>query len=305
MKSFKELVETAKKKAPRQCIVVRAEDETVLEGIRLAQDLELVSLVLVGNKTTIVQCAQNVNLNLENAKICDAENDTQALQKAIALVKEHGDFLMKGMLPTSAFLKGVLNKEWGLRTGKKVSHIAVLEIPNYHKLIFMSDGGMNPKLDLNIRIDIIRNAIETMRKLGIQRPKIGLIAASETINPDMPETTDAAKIVDLHRKGDINDCIIEGPFGFDVAISKKAAAHKKIKSEIAGDVDFLLMPNISAANIWAKGLIYFADAQPAGMVAGAQKPVIMLSRADTPETKLHSIALGVAISGSEDPTRSS
>jgi len=300
VKNFKELVETAKKKAPKQCIVVCAEDETVLEGVRLAQKLSLVSLVLVGNKDNIMKCARTVSLNLEKAIVHNAENETEALQKSIALVKEHGHFLMKGMLPTSMFLKGVLNKEWGLRTGKILSHIAVLEIPHYHKLILMSDGGMNPQLDLKIRIDIINNAIETMRALGIKQPKIGLIAASETVNPDMPETTDAMEIVELHKKGEIENCTIEGPFGFDVAISRKAAEHKKIKSEIAGDVDFLLMPNISAANIWAKGLIYFAHAKPAGMVAGAAKPVVMLSRADEPETKLHSIALGVALSQSTE-----
>lgn len=301
MKNFKELVDTAKKKAPKQCVVVCAEDEAVLEGIRLAQKLSLVAPILVGNKDNIIKCARTVGLNVERTVIHNAEDETEALQKSITLVQEHGHFLMKGMLPTSIFLKGVLNKEWGLRTGKILSHIAVLEIPHYHKLIFMSDGGMNPQLNLKIRIDIINNAIETMRVLGIEHPKIGLIAASETVNPDMPETIDALKIVELYKTGKIEHCVIEGPFGFDVAISQKAAEHKKIQSQIAGDVDFLLMPNISAANIWAKGLIYFAHAKPAGMVAGAAKPVVMLSRADEPETKLHSIALGVALSQSTDP----
>jgi phosphate butyryltransferase len=203
---------------------------------------------------------------------------------------------MKGMISTSVFLKGVLNREWGLRTGKILSHIAVLEVPGYHKLIFMSDGGMNPKLDFNIRLNITTNAIRTLHMLGIKEPRIGLVSASETIHPDMPETTDAAEIVRLYNKGEIKNCIIEGPFGFDVPISKQAADHKRIQSRIAGDVDFLLMPSISAANIWAKGLIIFANAKAAGMVAGAARPVIMLSRADKPETKLNSIALGVALS---------
>ncbi len=303
VKNFEELVDTAKKTAPRQCVVVCADDETVLQGVRLAQELRLISLVLVGNKENIMKCAHKVSLDLENVTVHNAENDTDALQKSIAIVKKHGDFLMKGMLPTSTFLKGVLNREWGLRTGKILSHIAVFEIPKYHKLIFMSDGGMNPRLDLKVRIDIIANALETMRCLGIKQPKIGLIAASETVNPDMPETTDAVKIIELHRSGEIGDCIIEGPFGFDVAVSKEAAAHKKIQSKIAGDVDFLLMPNISAANIWAKGLMYFADTKGAGFVAGSARPVIMLSRADTPETKLNSIALGVALSQHTETTK--
>lgn len=273
-----------------------AEDETVLEGIKRAQELKLVSPVLVGNTDKIRKCAKNVKLDMQRLEIHDAQDENEVIKKSISIVKEQGDFLMKGMLSTKAFLKGILNKEWGLRTGKILSHIAVLEVPGYHKLIFMSDGGMNPKLDLKVRIDIIRNAIETLRALGITKPKIGLIAASEAVNPDMPETTDAVAIVDMYQKGEIKHGIIEGPFGFDVAISKEAAERKKIKSEIAEDVDFLLMPNIATANIWAKGLIFFAHAQAAGMVAGAAKPVIMLSRADKPETKLHSIALGVVIS---------
>jgi phosphate butyryltransferase len=296
MKSFDNLISFAEKIGKKRCIVVMAQDETVLEGIKMAQELNLILPVLIGNKDSILQHAKNVNLDLNNMEIHAAQDENEAIKKSISLVKEHGDFLMKGALSTSAFLKGVLNKEWGLRTGKILSHIAVLEISGYHKLIFMSDGGMNPKLDLKIRIDIINNAVKMMKAINIQQPKIGLIAASEVINPDMPETTDAVKIVNLNKTGEIKDCIIEGPFGFDVAISKKASDHKKIKSAIAGDVDFLLMPNISAANIWAKGLIFFASAKAAGMIAGAAKPVIMLSRADKPETKLNSIALGVALS---------
>jgi phosphate butyryltransferase len=296
MKDFTQLIEFAKNKAPKQCVVVCAEDEKVLGGIRMAQKLQLISPVLVGNKENILKSAKAVNLSTDKIEINDTKDENEAIKKSLSIVKEQGDFLMKGMLSTSHFLKGVLDKQHGLRTGKILSHIAVLEIPGYHKLVFMSDGGMNPKLDLKIRIDIINNAIETLRALGIEQPKIGIVAASETINPDMPETTDAMKIVEMVSKGEIQNCKIEGPFGFDVAISKKAAEHKRMRSEISGDVDFLLMPNISAANIWAKGLIYFAKAKAAGMVAGAAKPVIMLSRADEPETKLNSIALGVAIS---------
>ncbi len=296
MKSFKELIAVAKKSGKKKCVVIMAQDTAVLEGIKLAQDQNLIHPILVGDESVIKELCKKIGLDIANAEIHDTIEENMALKKGILLVKDHGDFLMKGMISTSAFLKGVLNREWGLRTGKILSHIAVLEVPSYHKLIFMSDGGMNPKLDFNIRLDIMKNAIRTLHSLGIKEPKIGLVAASETIHPDMPETTDAAEIVKLFNKGEIKDCIIEGPFGFDVPISKQAAEHKKIQSRIAGDVDFLLMPSISAANIWAKGLIIFANAKAAGMIAGAAKPVIMLSRADKPETKLNSIALGVALS---------
>uniref|UniRef100_A0A7C4X923 Phosphate butyryltransferase n=1 Tax=candidate division WOR-3 bacterium TaxID=2052148 RepID=A0A7C4X923_UNCW3 len=295
MKNFKELLNFAKKKGKKRCVIVKAEDETVLEGISRALNEKLISAHLIGDKKAIEECSKKVNLDLKEVEIIDIRNVQEALKTGLAIVKEKGDFIMKGMISTSDFLRGILDKDYGLRTGKILSHIAVLEIPGYHKLIFMSDGGMNPKLDLQTRIDIINNGIELMDALGIKRPKIALVAASESVHPDMPETEDAVKIVEMNRQGKFQNALIDGPFGFDVAISEQAARHKKLKSEIAGDVDFLLMPNISAGNIWAKGLIYFAKAKAAGIVMGADKPVVMLSRADDAETKLNSIALGVAV----------
>ncbi|MGQ9817060.1 MAG: phosphate acyltransferase [bacterium] len=296
MKNFKDLLAFAKEKGKKQCIVVKAEDEPVLEGLKIAQQIGLITPVLIGDKATIKEVAKKIEFSLEGILIYDIGNETDVMKKGLTIVKEQGGFLMKGMLPTSTFLKGVLDKDYGLRTGNLLSHIAVLQIPGYHKLLFMSDGGMNPKLDLQVRIDIINNGIWLMNSLGIKKPKIALVAASEAVHPDMPETVDAIKIVEMNKNGEFKGAIIEGPYGFDVAVSKDAAEHKKIKTEIAGDVDFLLMPNISAGNIWAKGLIYFARAKAAGIVAGASKPVVMLSRADDAETKLNSIALGVAVS---------
>lgn len=273
-----------------------AEDNTVLEGVKMADDIGIITPILVGKKNDIALCAERANFDLGNAEVRDAHNEADAMQQAVKIVCDRGDFLMKGMISSSRFLKGVLEKNWGLRTGNILSHIAVLEIPGYHKLIFMSDGGMNPRLDLASRVGIIRNALTILRTIGISHPKIALIAASETVHPDMPETTDAVKIVQMYKNNELADCIIEGPFGFDVAVSREAAAHKQIESQIAGDVDFLLMPSISTANIWAKGIILFAGAQAAGTIAGAARPIIMLSRADTPATKLNSIALGVILS---------
>jgi phosphate butyryltransferase len=296
MRSFNELLQKAKTLGKKRCVVVCAEDNAVLEGIRLAHDLGLIIPVLVGNQAKITELAAAAGLDAGQCEIHDEPDSNRAVIRAMELVRDQGDFLMKGMLSTSSFLKGVLNKEQGLRSGKILSHVAVFEIPGYHKLLFMSDGGMNPKLDLNTRINIIDNAVHTLGKIGIEHPKIGLVAASETINPDMPETSDASKIVEMNRTGKIAGCTIDGPFGFDVAVSQKAAQIKKIESAVAGDVDFILMANISAANIWAKGLIYFAHTKAAGMIAGGQRPIIMLSRADDPATKLNSIALGVIIS---------
>jgi phosphate butyryltransferase len=298
MNSFDDVITSAKNKGQRRCVVVKAEDEAVLEGVRLAQESGLIKPILIGDATKINAIAGKLQIHLAACEIHDFPEETAAIVEANKQVRENGDFLMKGMLSTSSFLKGVLDKETGLRKGKILSHIAVLEIPSYHKLIFMSDGGMNPRLDLDTRIEIIKNAIETLNLMGIEKPKIGLIAASETIHPDMPETVDAARITEMNRTGNLTGATIAGPFGFDVAISKEAAAIKKIDNPVAGDVDFILMPNISAANIWAKGLIYFGKTKAAGLVAGALRPIIMLSRADEPVTKLNSIALGVIIAAS-------
>ncbi len=295
MRSFKELVERAKEKGIKRCVVARAEDEAVLEGIRLATELGIITPVLVGDRTNIERIARMVGLDTSGCEIHDEPEENGSIVRAIAIVREKGDFLMKGMLSTSTFLKGILNKETGLRKGTILSHIAAFEIPGYHKLLFMSDGGMNPKLDLKTRVSIIQNAIDALYLLGIATPKVGMVAASETLNPDMPETVDAAEIAAKARAGEFPGAVVDGPFGFDVAVSEKAAEAKNIASPVAGDVDFLLMPNISAANIWAKGLIYFGGTKAAGMVAGAQRPIIMLSRADDPETKLNSIALGVIL----------
>ena len=296
MKNFNELIQLAKTKGRKRCVVVKAEDDAVLEGIRLAMEQNLITPVLIGSQAAIKTAAAKVKLDLASIEIHDIADEKEAIKKGIEIIKAQGDFLMKGLLSTSAFLKGVLDKEFGLRTGKILSHIAVLEVPAYHKLLFMSDGGMNPKLDLNVRLDIIRNGIAIMKPLGIAKPKIAMVAASETVNPDMPETVDATAIVEMYKKGEIKDAVIEGPYGFDVAVSKTAAQHKKILSEVAGDADFIAMPNISAANVWAKSLVYLAKAKIAGIVAGAAKPVVMLSRADEPETKVYSIALGIATS---------
>jgi len=295
MKSFDEVLTLAKDKGKRRCVVVMAEDEAALEGIKLAQELGLIIPILIGGAEKIIAIARKVKLQPTACEIHDCPEENQAIIEANRQVREKGDFIMKGMLSTSSFLKGVLDRETGLRRGKILSHIAALEIPGYHKLIFMSDGGMNPRLDLNARVEIIKNAIETLNLLGIERPKIGLIAASETVHPDMPETVDAARITEMNHAGQLSGATIAGPFGFDVAVSSEAAAVKKIDSTVAGDVDFILMPNISAANIWAKGLIYFGNTKAAGLVAGALRPIIMLSRADEPVTKLNSIALGVII----------
>ncbi len=296
MKNFEELIKKAKSKGKKVCVVAKAEDKAVLEGVKLADELDMVIPVLIGDTLLIHEISKKVEFDLRKAEVIDCKDEEEIIRKANILTKVKKGMLMKGLVSTSTFLKGVLNKEYGLRTGRILSHVAVLEITGYEKLLFMSDGGMNPKLNLKTRVDLIRNGVELLQSLGYKTPKVALIAASEAVNPDMPETVDAVEIVKMAKEGQFGNAIVEGPFGFDIAVSKEAAEHKKIKSQIAGDTDILIMPNISAGNICAKGLMYFAKTKSAGIVMGASHPVVMLSRADPPETKLNSIALGISSS---------
>jgi phosphate butyryltransferase len=194
---------------------------------------------------------------------------------------------------TSTFLKAVLDKEAGLRTGRLLSHVAIMEMPGYHKIFFLTDGGMCVKPDLSAKIDIINNAVDVAHKLGIEMPKVAVLAAVEVINPEMPETADAAELSKMAERGQIKGCLVDGPLALDLAVSEEAARHKKVKSPVAGDADILVVPEIAAGNILAKGFIYMGNARAAGLIAGAAKPVVMLSRADSKEQKLNSIALGV------------
>lgn len=203
---------------------------------------------------------------------------------------------MKGMMGTARLLKAVLDKEIGLRTDRMLSHAYVLEVKGYDRIITITDGAMNISPDLNQKAQIIQNAIYFCHSLGIEKPKVAVLTAVELVNPDMPATIDAACLSKMSERGQIVGGIVDGPLAFDNAISKEAALHKGIKSPVSGEVDILLAPDIEAANIFAKGLVYLAKAQPAGVLLGAKAPVVLVSRSDSAESKLYSIALGVLMS---------
>ena len=214
----------------------------------------------------------------------------KAVEKAVRLVSENkAQFLMKGYVDTSILLKGVLNKEWGLRTGRLLSHIAVFELDKYHKPFVITDGGMNIKPDMKTKIDIVNNAVLFCQKIGIDNPKVAILAAVEKVNPDMEETIDASLLAKMSQRKQING-IIDGPLAFDLAISEESANHKKIKSPVAGDADIMVVPDIASGNILAKALIYMTDCKVAGMIVGAKCPIVLLSRSDNEITKKMSIA---------------
>lgn len=294
IKSFTDLMKQAKASGPKKVAVAVAQDEVVLEALSEAAAEKIATPILFGDQAAIEQAAQKAGVNIKGWEIHDIKDMAQASRAAVAAVSSgKADFLMKGLVATSTFLKAVLDKEIGLRTGRLLSHVAVMEMKLYPKLFLLTDGGMNVKPDLMAKVDIINNAVAIAHKLGVEKPKVAVLTALETVNPDMPETIDASHLAKMNDRGQIRGCLVDGPLALDLAVSAEAAAHKKVKSLVAGEADIFLAPEIAAGNMLAKGLIYLGGAQAAGLIAGAARPVVMLSRADSKQQKINSIALGV------------
>ncbi len=297
LKTFKEVLEKAKEHGPKKMSVASAQAEDVLRAVEAARKEGLTESILVGDKKEIVQIAEKMGINLANYEIIDKPNKTETAKFAVELVRnKKASILMKGMMGTARILKAILDKDIGLRTNRMLSHAYVLEVKGYDRIITITDGAMNISPDLNQKAQILQNAIYFCHSLGIEKPKVAVLAALELVNPDMPTTIDAACLAKMSKRGQIVGGIVDGPLAFDNAISKEAALHKGVESPVSGEVDILLAPDIEAANIFAKGLVYLAKAQPAGVLLGAKAPVVLVSRSDSAESKLYSIALGVLMS---------
>jgi len=297
LRTFKEVLEKAKDYGPKKMSVASAQAEDVLRAVEAARKEGLTESILVGDKKEIIKIAEKMGINPANYEIIDKPDKTETARCAVELVRnKKASILMKGMMGTARLLKAVLDKEIGLRTDRMLSHAYVLEVKGYDRIITITDGAMNISPDLNQKAQIIQNAIYFCHSLGIEKPKVAVLTAVELVNPDMPATIDAACLSKMSERGQIVGGIVDGPLAFDNAISKEAALHKGIKSPVSGEVDILLAPDIEAANIFAKGLVYLAKAQPAGVLLGAKAPVVLVSRSDSAESKLYSIALGVLMS---------
>lgn len=292
MKDFKELLDRAKKKGLKKCGVACAEDFPTIEALHHARQENIATGILFGDKMRIEKIAESLKISITDFEIHHCPTESDALKEAINYVKQNGDFLMKGQLNTANFLKGILDEKQGLRSERILSHVALLSLLSYHKVLFVSDGGMNTDLDLRRKIDIVKNAIELARFMGIAQPKVALLSAIERVNLNITETLDWAIITRMAEQAEFGDALIEGPLALDIAFSTQSAKIKKVASRVSGDVDILIVPSIATGNILAKGLQYLGGAKICGIIVGAKRPVVMLSRADTPETKLFSIALG-------------
>lgn len=291
------LIEKAIEKIDPVVAVASAADLEVLEAVHKAVDRSLASFILFGDKKEIQSMMkQNFSrlLVTDKVKIHHTEDIAQAASEAVkAVSSKRAHVLMKGNLPTSVILKAVLNPEYGLRTGKVLSHVAAFEVPGYNRLMFITDAAMNIAPDLETKAQIIRNAVATAHACGVHHPIVAPLAAIETVNPAMVPTTDAAALVVMNKRGQIKGCVIDGPLALDNAVSIEAAAQKGLTGETAGKADILLVPNIEAGNILYKSLMYFANAKVGAIIQGAKAPIVLTSRADSAESKLYSLALAI------------
>ncbi|OGO80420.1 MAG: phosphate butyryltransferase [Clostridiales bacterium GWC2_40_7] len=275
--------------------VAVAQDEDVLNAVKMASEYDLADALLVGDETKITPILEK--LKFINAKVIHEPDDQLAVKRAVSLIRDkQADVLMKGLINSSDFMRAVLDSNSGLKKGSLLSHLAVYEIPGQRKLFFMTDGGLNINPDLNEKRGILLNAIDALERMGIDNPKVAILSANEKVNSKMQSTVDAKALVEMREKGEIPTGFIEGPIALDVAISKKAAEHKGIKSEISEDVDLYMVHNIDAGNLLGKTLMYYANAKMAGLVLGAVCPIVLTSRAETSEGKLNSIAMANLLS---------
>ncbi|MED0984135.1 phosphate butyryltransferase [Bacillus paramycoides] len=290
------LIDQAAGQPKKTVAVAVAEDHEVIEAVAKAIKLQLAQFRLYGNQEKIMGMLQEHGLQTsEQIEVIAAESSAEAAELSVKAVRNgEADVLMKGNIPTANILKAVLNKEWGLRKGSVLSHVAAFEVPNYNRLIFVTDAAMNIAPDVTQKAAITQNTVEVARAIGIELPKVAPIAAVEVVNPAMQATIDAAMLTQMNRRGQIKNCIVDGPLALDNAVSQIAAEHKGIVSDVAGKADILLVPTIEAGNVLYKSLVYFADAKVGAMIAGAKAPIVLTSRADSAETKVYSLALAVA-----------
>ncbi len=291
--SFKELFNKCKNNQIK-IVVAGGEDPEILLAIKQINDHFSLPSFLVGNRERINDLI--LSYNLSNCEIYNSLPGLEAINAVSILSKGKADVLMKGNISTSSLLKSVLDKDSGLRTDKLLSHVAVFEIPTFKRLIILTDGGMNIAPTLKEKVEIINNALEVARVLEIETPKVAILAAVETVSENMPATMEAAILTQMNKRGQIKDCLIDGPLALDGAISREAALHKGITSMVAGEADILLVPDIEAGNILGKSFSYLAQSVMAGIVLGATKPIILPSRSDPVSGKLASIALALLLS---------
>ncbi|MBU1141322.1 MAG: bifunctional enoyl-CoA hydratase/phosphate acetyltransferase [Firmicutes bacterium] len=296
IKTMQDIVKRAQLLEPKTLVVAVANDEHVLEAVNLATQANIIHAILVGDEAEIRDMIQHLKMNINDYQIINIPDPILACEESVKLISQNkADILMKGMVDSAIILRAALDKEYGIRTPNRISHISVMEISRYHKLLLMTDGAMNISPDADIKQEIIENGVAIAHALGIKHPNVGCIAAVEKVNPKMQATLDAQELIFRNQNDRIKGCTVGGPFAMDNAINKEAALHKGITDPMAGDVDLLLMPQIESANVFYKSMMFLGDAKSASIIAGAKKPIVLTSRADSKESKFYSIALAALV----------
>lgn len=297
--NFEQLLQKAKQQQSMKLAVAAAQDEEVLMAVDEAFKLGIAQPILTGDKSKMQDIARRLKIDISKFEIIDTPDLTESARQAVSLVSSgKAQFVMKGILGTADLLKAVLDKEIGLRGKNLLSHVMVYKVPAYHKPIYLTDGGMNIAPSLEDKKQIIENAIEVCKAMGVEQPKVAALTAVEKVNDKMQATVDAAKLKEMSQVGEFGTAMVDGPLSFDLAFSKEAAKHKGVESPVSGEADILLVPTIEVGNGIGKCMTYFANGESAGVVMGAKAPIVLVSRADTHQTKLYSIALGSVVAGS-------
>lgn len=301
IRTLEDIVKTAQEQPKMKLAVAAAQDSDVLQAVVEAKARGIVDAILIGNEEEIRKIETENNLDLSTFTIINIPDLMESALEAVKLVSTgEADFVMKGLLDTAILLKAVLDKEIGLRTENLLSHVMVYEVPTYHKLLFLTDGGMNIAPSFEEKKSILTNAIVAARAMNNREVKVACLAAKEKVSDKMQATIDGDKLKQLSGEGYFGEnVLVEGPIAFDLAISKNAAEIKKFRSPVAGETDILLVPTIEVGNGIGKALSYLANAKSAGIIMGAKAPVVLVSRADDAETKLYSIALGSVIAAAK------
>ncbi len=296
IKTLNDIVNKAKEKETRRLAVAAAADKPVLEAVKNAYRENIIIPVLVGNKIEIEKICHEIGFDLTGVEIHEESNPAKSAVKAVELIREgNADILMKGLVSTAPLLKAVLDKEKGLTKGSTLSHFALVESPYYHKLLGITDAAMNIAPEFNEKVHIINNGVEVFHRLGEKEPKVAIVGPLEVVNPKIESTTHGALLAVMNNRSQIKGCKIDGPLAMDNAVSKEAAEHKGIKSEVTGDADILVAPDLNSGNILYKSMMFLGGATSAAVIMGAKVPVVLTSRADTDKSKMMSIALAAAM----------
>ncbi len=296
-KTFDELISKLKDIDMKKVAVAVSQDSAVIEAVRSAKDKHIADAILVGDADKTQAIAKEIGIDISDFKMIDVKDNTEAALTAVKLVHDgEADMYMKGLIDTKGFLKSVLDKEVGLRTGKTLSHVCVFDVQGIDHLLFLTDVAFLPYPTLEDKANIIANTVEICEACGVKNPKVAPLAAVEVVNPKMPVTVEAEELTKMNKEGKITGCIVDGPLSLDLAIDPEAAKHKGATDRaIQGDADILLFPDIHAGNLVYKAMVHMAPVVNGNILTGTKAPVILTSRSDSMEVKVNSLALGAVV----------